>query len=277
MCSARELRARARGALRGRWGTAVITAILATMLSSGLGSAAGTDTGSQNLGLQQMEALNQFIWMFGSISAVFGIVVFIIGGATEMGYAHFNLRLVDGEPVRIGMLFEHFDRLGAGICMVLWRSLLLALWSLPLIAWLVAIVFVSASPDQFMWILQGEDPAAAAVVITFMMPTVLLLCIPMMIASYRYYLMPYLMAENPGLKAREAMRLSKQLMRGNKWRAFCLRLSFLGWVILCAFTFGIGILWLQPYIAAADAAFYREVCSHRDITQPESLNRSPEF
>lgn len=276
MCSASELRARARASLKGCWGTAIIVSVLAALLSTGLGGMTNMNV-PEDLGLRQMEAMGRTVWGMMSAGIVFGLLAFVIGGAVEMGYAHFNVRLVDGEPVRVGMLFAHFDRIGAGICMVLWRTLFLMLWLLPLFLWLVFLVISLPTTESFTWMLTGDDPAAAAVLVTFMIPQILVLSIPMVIASYRYLLMPYLMAENPGLTAREAMRLSKKLMRGNKWRAFCLRLSFIGWELLCMLTFGIGLLWLQPYIAAADAEFYREVCRHRDITQPESFNRSPEF
>lgn len=84
----------------------------------------------------------------------------------------------------------------------------------------------------------------------------LLFIVPGIIATYRYRLAPYLMAENPGLGIREAVNMSKELMAGHKWRLFCLELSFIGWGILSALTCGIGDLWLQPYISAATAAFY---------------------
>jgi len=48
-------------------------------------------------------------------------------------------------------------------------------------------------------------------------------------------------------------------MEGNRFRLFCLEFSFIGWSILCAFTLGIGNLWLTPYRQVATAAFYREV------------------
>lgn len=84
----------------------------------------------------------------------------------------------------------------------------------------------------------------------------LLFIVPGIIAAYRYRLAPYLMAENPNLGIREAVNMSKELMAGNKWRLFCLHLSFIGWGILSALTCGIGDLWLNPYIYAANAAFY---------------------
>ena len=69
----------------------------------------------------------------------------------------------------------------------------------------------------------------------------------------------YILAENPEMSASEAINLSKQMMDGNKWRLFCLRLSFIGWDILCGLTLGIGYLWLNPYKQTAEAVFYREV------------------
>ena len=69
----------------------------------------------------------------------------------------------------------------------------------------------------------------------------------------------YILAENPDMTAGEAIDLSKRLMKGKKWKLFCLRFSFIGWDILAGLTLGIGYLWLTPYKEAAEAAFYREI------------------
>lgn len=87
----------------------------------------------------------------------------------------------------------------------------------------------------------------------------LLFIIPGIIASFSYSMTPYIMAEHSEYKVNEAIGYSKEMMKGNKWRLFCLNFSFIGWSILCIFTLGIGFLWLFPYIEAANAAFYREV------------------
>lgn len=87
----------------------------------------------------------------------------------------------------------------------------------------------------------------------------LLFIIPGIVAAYRYAMTYYILAENPELSAREAIARSIELMNGNKWRLFCLWFSFIGWNILCALTLGIGSLWLNPYIEAATAAFYRDI------------------
>ena len=98
----------------------------------------------------------------------------------------------------------------------------------------------------------------------------LLLVIPGIIAIYRYAMMPYLMAEFPDLGALDAMRESKRLMQGNKWRLFCLELSFIGWYLLSILTLGIGLLWLLPYVSASRAAFYLEITGRANqIPNPE--------
>ena len=64
----------------------------------------------------------------------------------------------------------------------------------------------------------------------------------------------------PSVGASEAIDLSKRIMRGYKWKLFVLNLSFIGWDLLNAFTFGIlGILFVEPYKATANAGFYEMV------------------
>ncbi len=87
----------------------------------------------------------------------------------------------------------------------------------------------------------------------------LLLIIPGIIASYSYAMTPYIMVEHPELGANEAIACSKEMMKGNKWRLFCMQFSFIGWLLLGVLSLGIGLLWVGPYMEAANAAFYREV------------------
>ena len=85
----------------------------------------------------------------------------------------------------------------------------------------------------------------------------LLFMIPGIIKGYEYRMIPYILAENPGIDSREAFAISKQMMDGNKWNAFVLDLSFLGWIILSAFTCGIlAIFYVNPYIAMTSAELY---------------------
>ncbi len=89
----------------------------------------------------------------------------------------------------------------------------------------------------------------------------LLFMIPGIIKSCSYALAYYIKCDDPSLTATQAISISRMMMRGNKWRYFCLQLSFIGWIIVGIFTFGIGLLWVAPYMAAANAEFYEELKS----------------
>lgn len=86
----------------------------------------------------------------------------------------------------------------------------------------------------------------------------LLFVIPGVIKSYEYRMVPYLLAEDPYMDSNAALAESKAMMDGNKWNAFVLDLSFIGWAILSGITLGIlQIFWVGPYIYLTDAALYQ--------------------
>ena len=86
----------------------------------------------------------------------------------------------------------------------------------------------------------------------------LLLIIPGIMKAFSYALTPYILLDEPELTARQAITRSCEIMQGRRWKLFCLYLSFIGWGILCLLTFGIGFLWLVPYMNASVAAFYED-------------------
>lgn len=87
----------------------------------------------------------------------------------------------------------------------------------------------------------------------------LLFVIPGIVKSFEYFMVPYILAENPDVDEKTAFRLSKEMMQGNKWRTFVLGISFIGWEILCIFTFGLGYFFLLPYIYSTHAALYEKL------------------
>ena len=86
----------------------------------------------------------------------------------------------------------------------------------------------------------------------------LLLIIPGIMKAFSYALTPYIIMDEPELTARQAITRSCEIMQGRRWKLFCLYLSFIGWGILSILTFGIGFLWLVPYMNASVAAFYED-------------------
>ncbi len=87
----------------------------------------------------------------------------------------------------------------------------------------------------------------------------LLLYIPGIIKGLAYSMSPFILKDNPELSANQAINLSMKMMKGHKFDLFCLMLSFIGWGILAIFTFGIGYLWLAPYMSTTMVAFYEDV------------------
>ena len=64
----------------------------------------------------------------------------------------------------------------------------------------------------------------------------------------------------------DALRKSKEMMDGYKWKYFCLGLRFIGWALLCVLTLGIGILWLSPYVQVSYAKFYEDVKNNQAVS-----------
>lgn len=233
---AEDFRYIAKTALNGRWKIAVLVGLIATLLG------AVEDMGPEvkvNIDLSNANAsfdfagqtifstsggLNPdisafFIGSFTYIliaSLVMGTIYFILSSMVSVGYAKFNLNLIDQLEASFNDLFVYFSCWKTTAYVKFLQSLYILLWS-------------------FLFVIPG------------------------IMASFSYAMTEYILAENPELSASEAIRISKQLMEGNRWRLFCLKFSFIGWDILCKFTFGIGNLWLNPYKQAAIAAFYREV------------------
>jgi len=83
-----------------------------------------------------------------------------------------------------------------------------------------------------------------------------LLIIPGIVKSLSYSMAFYLMKDHPSIGAFEAITQSRRMMDGYKGKLFLLYLSFIGWGILCCLTFGIGFLWLVPYMSASLTNFY---------------------
>ena len=85
----------------------------------------------------------------------------------------------------------------------------------------------------------------------------LLLVVPGIIKHYEYLMIPYILAENPGMDRQEVFKISKQMMDGHKMDAFVMDLSFIGWDLLSACTCGLlNIFYVNPYREAAFAEVY---------------------
>ncbi|WP_159720757.1 DUF975 family protein [Streptococcus halichoeri] len=96
----------------------------------------------------------------------------------------------------------------------------------------------------------------------------LLLIIPGIIKGYSYSQANFIQMDafekQEKTSITSAITKSRELMDGHKWEFFVLQLSFIGWVILAYLTFGIGFIWLTPYIGATNAAYYNQLLLEQD-------------
>lgn len=271
---AADFRADAREALRGRWPIAILTGFVASLVGANIATSGGGSSNSNNdssgaviRDFQATEFWLQYRTLIIAaivVLVIWVIITIVIGGAGKLGYATFNLKLVDNKDVALADLFSQFHRLGDGFCMNFLMGLYTLLWTL-------------------------------------------LFIIPGLIKTYSYAMTPYILAENPGMTATDAITESRRIMDGNKWRLFCLGFSFIGWGLLCAaptlialfivsriaietqslavllwiipasIPSFIGSLFLNPYQEAAWAAFYRDISGTTVIPDPALPESSTEW
>lgn len=116
----------------------------------------------------------------------------------------------------------------------------------------------------------GNALGAYLLVALFTLLWLLLLIIPGIIAAHAYSQTLYILAGDRSVGPLEAIRRSKQMMAGKKWKLFCLNLWFMCLSILCLFTLGIGLLWLFPYMNASFAAFHDDLLQPALVSTPET-------
>ncbi len=87
----------------------------------------------------------------------------------------------------------------------------------------------------------------------------LLLIVPGIMAAYSYAMTFFIIADNPEIRALEAIKESKKIMYGHRWKLFCLMWRFFGWMLLSILTLGIGFFWLFAYMGTSFACFYEDI------------------
>ena len=98
----------------------------------------------------------------------------------------------------------------------------------------------------------------------------LLLIIPGIIASYSYSMTYYIMIDNPNMSSSDAIKKSKEMMKGHKMQLFMLDLTFIGWILLGILSLGIGMFWVNAYMETAHARFYEALAGTPEQAQTES-------
>lgn len=89
------------------------------------------------------------------------------------------------------------------------------------------------------------------------------------IKYYSYFLTPYILAENPNIKTNDAIKLSKDMMRGYKWKLFLLKFTFIPWHILSILTIKLSnVFYFDTYKESIYSLFYMEI---RKISKDKNI------
>lgn len=105
----------------------------------------------------------------------------------------------------------------------------------------------------------------------------ILLIVPGIILSFMFSQVFLILADDNSKSVIDCLKESAAMMKGYKFDYFVLSLSFLGWILLGLISFGIGLLWIIPYMQVTLASFYLNVKnSYIGITE-NTTNTTPEF
>ena len=184
-------------------------------------------------------------------------IISLIGLLLGSGVKRIHLMLAREQSAKISDLFWVFknrpDRLLIGGCIF------------TLISWIPRIpeFALSLAPPQGLSDVQML--AVAQLVSNVGLVLSFLLTVP-------FYFIFWLYVDDPEIEAVEAFRASMSLTRGAKWRLCMMELSFFGWMLLGAFSLGIGFLWIMPYMDQSLTNLYLEQRHEFDVTVELSEN-----
>ena len=136
------------------------------------------------------------------------------------------------------------------------KDMYLSLWSL--LSWIPTLIFIGICVFAVMM----EDSGFAGIIlvigILIFFAGLIATMIPFIMKTYEYWLIPYILADNPEMECKEVFALTKKMMQGYKWELFVLNLSFIGWHLLSICTCGLlSIFYVEPYRAYTMAGFYK--------------------
>lgn len=178
------------------------------------------------------------------------------------------------------------ENLGVMVMIVLGALLMFAFWFLiqnvfPVVTrrvFLEGMNYKRITPQRFVFLLRIRKWLKASWIMFVKYIFYSLWCLTVVgiaVKRYSYYMVPFIVAENPDMTARQAIALSRKMMKGHKWECFVFELSFAGWEILSIVTFGLfGVLYTNPYKTAVFTRYYaalRALAKEKKIPGSELL------
>lgn len=247
----KDLKLKSRQALQGRYGTAVgaYIAIRGILLAGMIAIEIILVIGSIFFTVASDTLYSIYVMLLVPMIYLF---VYVLSMILAPGHIKLYLNICKGEAGRIGDIFfgikNHFGKFLLIILLILVMWLVLMI---PNVVWSLALFY-----GEVNWFY-----------VIFQMIYNLILLIGLIYVNMTYGLFYAILTENPKKGILEAIKESKALMKGNRWRAFLLSLSFFGWFLFVVVTFGVGILWLVPYISCTYVQFYLDLKPKTEVLE----------
>lgn len=185
---------------------------------------------------------------------------YIVYGPLEYGLYETNFRASQGEDVTPEIMLhpfkEHFgDSFLAGLIQLIVKMVPKTLITAHILVVLCTFTSLFTKLEIF-------DFGASSRTIKFAIITGTILVIAdivSIIMRFALAMTQYILVRNPGMDPIDALKASGRLMKGYKFRLFMLKVSFIGWAILSAFTATISNIYSAPYYYASVTAFFNDI------------------
>lgn len=249
--SSAELKASAREHLLGHYGTVIgAYVILAALL------------GTVSLAVTLLVNLQTVIGTVIYYAIMF--LVSVLTGLFTSGSCYLYLKIICGRPVSVGDMFYGFQLCpDKAIVIQAWISLITYLANLPQIilnykistytaGYQTDLLFSPVTPSQV------QMDKILNLMLPYSLSLILSGVVSVMLALF-YAQAFYLLHDFPQYTAKELLKKSRRLMVHHKGRLFYLYVSFIPLMLLGLLSCGIALLWVVPYMAATEAAFFLDL------------------
>lgn len=254
-----QLRAQARGALAGQWGTNVLIIFLSVLLGgiiSGIfGGMTNFETGSTQASI--LEFLVDNLLLFAFTYATYFVALYVVrGGRAEAG----QIFVIFNKKYYVPMMIINFLNSIAGYVVGIIVFLPLA----AVIGGGVYLSLVISNGQNFGAIADNAFSGVAIALLILLLMLVFLVAVSIVTGVFQFA--AWTKMDFPNVKVGNSLRYGWSLLKGRVGRYIMLQLSFIGWYLLGILAFGVGVLWAIAYANVSVAAFYDE--ARKEIGDP---------
>lgn len=234
--------------LSGKWGIAILAMMAAPALNT-IGTMAA---------IKLFPGDSFLAWLLGE---AFLFIVSLLSMVISTGYNFMLLNMARGREYRFGNLIYMFKKGSDG---VLSAALIMALIDTVLMIPFYYMVNMTAPAAETMEaVLEWSQPIMYSALAATVLGVVIKL--PFAMAFY-------ILADNPQMKGREALKKSASLMKGHMMQYLVLQISFIPLMFLSILFLYVDLLWVMPYIYATNTIFYMDVTGELKETHKKHMH-----